>query len=106
MRTFVSCLGTLFKVQRRPVVRMLTGPIGGGNALPASAIEHGLDLFPERGYVLRGVGFGELQVAPPRVEVGGVRMVVSPIAGAVEVEDELVGREEHAARGALDTFGA
>ena len=70
---------------------MLAGPIRRGDALPASAVEHGLDLFPQRGYVLRRVGLGELQVAPPRVEVGGVRVIIGAVTRAVEVEDELVG---------------
>ena len=48
---------------------------------------------------------GQLEVAAPRVEVGGVRVVVLGVGRAVEVEDELVGREVDAAVAALDALG-
>ena len=47
----------------------------------------------------------QLEVAAPRVEVGGVRVVVLGVRRAVEVEDELVGREVDAAVAALDALG-
>lgn len=45
-------------------------------------------------------------MAPPRVEVGRVRLRVFGLRRAVRVEDELVGREVHAAVHALDALGA
>jgi len=49
----------------------------------------------------------ELEVTPPRVEVGRVRVIVDGrVGGAVIVEDELVGREERIAVAAADTLGS
>jgi len=49
----------------------------------------------------------ELEVTPPRVEVGRVRVIVDGrLGGAVIVEDELVGREERIAVAAADTLGS
>jgi hypothetical protein len=47
------------------------------NASTISAVEHCLDVFPgvQQGFRVNRSG-NEFQMAPPRVEVGGVRMVV------------------------------
>ena len=48
-----------------------------------------------------------MNVAPPRVEIGGVGLDVLGVGqAAVRVEDELVGREEEAAEETLDALGA
>ena len=44
-------------------------------------------------------------MAPPRVEVGGVRVPVGGVWRAVEMEEELVGGEEVVAIATLDAFG-
>jgi hypothetical protein len=44
-------------------------------------------------------------MSAPRVEVGGVGVVVFGVCRAVEVEDKLVGREVHAAVATLDALG-
>ena len=77
------------------------------NSLPATAIKHGLHIFPGMGQILVAVAVSsgsQLQVPSPRVEVGRVRVVVRRLGRAVKVENELVGRKEHAAVGTLDAF--
>lgn len=83
----------------------LTGSGSGEYPFSCPAIEHGFDIFPKVNFVLH-VGGSELEVSSPGVEVGGIRMVVLGLRRAVEVEDELVGGEVHAAEAALDALGA
>ena len=42
----------------------------------------------------------------PRVEIGGIGMAVVGVGEMMEVEDELVGREEHATAVTLDALSA
>lgn len=56
-----------------------------------AAIEHGLNVLPLIGDLLVVVARVELEVPAPRVEVGGVGMVVLGLRGPVKVKDEFVG---------------
>lgn len=75
----------------------------GQQSLPRAAVEHGLDVLPGVSHVVRGIA-RQLHVTSPRVEIGGVRLHVL-VGGAMRVKDELVGRQEDPAVGALDALG-
>lgn len=43
-------------------------------------------------------------MSPPRIEVGGVWMVVLGVGRAMKVKDELVGGKDESAEGAFDAL--
>ena len=46
-----------------------------------------------------------MDVTPPRIEVGGVRLHVLGVGQAMRVEDEFVGRKEQVAQKTFDALG-
>lgn len=91
--------GSLVVPRRRDAAATTQDP------LPGPSVEHGLDVLPGVDHLIRGRA-AELDVAPPRVEVGRVRLDVLGVRQPVRVEDELVRREEESAEGALDALRA
>jgi len=77
----------------------------GQHPLAGAPVEHGLDVLPGVRDVV-GRHPGQLHVAPPRVEVGRVRLHVLGVGQPVRVENELVWREEQVAVGAFDALGS
>ena len=92
-------------LQRRGTSITRTARIGAGVSLAFAAVESSLDILPRVHEIIRGTFTVEHQVASPRVEVGGVRVSVGRVWRTVDVEDELVRREELVAVVALDALG-
>lgn len=89
----------LGRAGRLPRVRVVE------QSFPCPPVEHRLHVLPRVHHLVRRVA-GQFHVAPPRVEVGRVRLhVLVRRADPVRVEDELVRREEEAAVGALYALG-
>lgn len=90
----------LGRARRLPRIRIVE------QSFPGPPVEHRLHVLPRVHHLVRRIT-GQLHVAPPRVEVGRVRLhVLVRRPDPVRVEYELVRREEEAAVGALYALGA